>query len=533
MGMVFSRFKECRSKIAFLGIISGFLTLVFLTISKASIWFDEAFSAYIIRFNFAEIWHYTSVDVHPPLYYFLLKIWSIFFGSSDFVLRSLSAFFGVLTIILAYFLVKRLYNKKIALLASSFLAISPMLIRYSQEARMYTMVAFLSVLTVRAFYEAWVAENTMKSKKKWRIIYIIAVCAGIWTQYLYALIPISLWIFRTIYILDRQGKKSNNSKLLLFFRFRNWKNDLRRFLSDFFAEKWFSSHLTIVVLYIPWIPFFISQATYVKAKFWIPALNFSTIPNMISNFLFYLDADDTNGWLSIVAMIILLIVVFFMFKKLVDKDFNDNLRINISVSIAPVILLYIASLPPFSSIFVDRYLLMAEVFMSILLAIISIKLFESRKSISVILTLLIIFSHIFGVFQLNLQKGISKNGGEITEIRQAIEKVRNEESNATIAVGGFLFYSAAQYSNSKSKVWFYGEPPIYRSGDMIRSDYTLKIESSKEEFSSNKEFFVITPYSDDVNKNSPISGYKLSKEIDYNNSINGSPLYKILKFIKK
>ena len=143
--MVFSRFKKCRSKIAFLGIISGFLTLVFLTISKASIWFDEAFSAYIIRFNFAEIWHYTSVDVHPPLYYFLLKIWSVFFGSSDFALRSLSVFFGFLTIILAYFLVKRLYNKKIALLAISFLAISPMLIRYSQEARMYTMVAFLSI----------------------------------------------------------------------------------------------------------------------------------------------------------------------------------------------------------------------------------------------------------------------------------------------------------------------------------------------------------------------------------------------------
>ena len=286
MGMVFSRFKKCRSKIAFLGIILGFLTLVFLTISKASIWFDEAFSAYIIRFNFSEIWHYTSVDVHPPLYYFLLKIWSLFFGSSDFALRSMSAFFGALTIILSYFLVKRLYDRKNALFASSFLAISPMLIRYSQEARMYTMVSFLGVLTVRAFYEAWVVKNTAENKKKWRIIYIIAVCAGIWTQYLYALIPISLWIFRTIYILGRQEKKLNKYKFLPFFRFRNWKNDLRRFLSDFFAEKWFSSHLTIVVLYIPWIPFFISQATYVKAKFWIPALNFSTIPNMISNFLF-------------------------------------------------------------------------------------------------------------------------------------------------------------------------------------------------------------------------------------------------------
>lgn len=86
MGMV-SRFKKCRSKIAFLGIISGFLSIVFLTISKASIWFDEAFSAYIIRFNFAEIWHYTSVDVHHATLLFLTKnLERIFFGSSDFAL---------------------------------------------------------------------------------------------------------------------------------------------------------------------------------------------------------------------------------------------------------------------------------------------------------------------------------------------------------------------------------------------------------------------------------------------------------------
>ncbi len=530
MGMVFSRFKKCRSKIAFLGIISGFLSIVFLTISKASIWFDEAFSAYIIRFNFAEIWHYTSVDVHPPLYYFLLKIWSVFFGSSDFALRSLSALFGVLTIILAYFLVKRLYNKKIALLAISFLAISPMLIRYSQEARMYTMVAFLSVLTVRAFYEAWAAENTMKSKKKWRIIYIIAVCAGIWTQYLYALIPISLWIFRAVYISKNQ-EKNNRFHLFSCLKFQKQKNSTGQFFGNFFAEKWLSSHLIIAFLYTPWVPFFVSQATYVKAKFWIPALDFTTIPNMVSNFFFYLDASKTNGWLSLIAMGILLIIVIFTFEKWRSKKNNSIFWLIFSVSVIPIFLLYIASLPPFSSIFVDRYLLMAEVFVSILMAIIAVKLFENKKSISILLIILIIFSHIFGIFQLNLQKGISKNGGEITEIRQAIEKVRNEKNNAAIAVGGFLYYSAAQYSNNESKIWFYGEPPIYRSGDMIRADYTPKIENDSS-FLKNKEFFIISPYNS-ADKKSPIAGYNFSKEMDYNNSLNGDSLYKILKFIKK
>ena len=174
---------------------------------------------------------------------------------------------------------------------------------------------------------------------------------------------------------------------------------------------------------------------------------------------------------------------------------------------------------------------MAEVFVSILMAIIAVKLFENKKSVSILLIILIIFSHIFGIFQLNLQKGISKNGGEITEIRQAIEKVRNKKNNAAIVVGGFLYYSAAQYSNNESKIWFYGEPPIYRSGDMIRADYTPKIEHDSS-FLNNKEFFIISPYNS-ADKKSPISGYNFSEEMDYNNSLNGDPLYKILKFIKK
>jgi putative membrane protein len=147
--------------IGLLGVVSGFLLLTLPTLAKASIWFDEAFSAYLIRYDFAKIWHLTSVDVHPPLYYFALKIWSLIFGTSDFGLRSLSVFFGVLTLIFAFYLIKRIFKStKTALLSMVMLAISPMFVRYSQEIRMYMMVAFLSILTVRAFYEIYLAKNS-------------------------------------------------------------------------------------------------------------------------------------------------------------------------------------------------------------------------------------------------------------------------------------------------------------------------------------------------------------------------------------
>ena len=66
----FSRLAEI-SIVGF--ILAAFTGITFATIGRSSIWFDEAFGAYLIRFNFAEIFHYTSLDVHPPFYYWLLK----------------------------------------------------------------------------------------------------------------------------------------------------------------------------------------------------------------------------------------------------------------------------------------------------------------------------------------------------------------------------------------------------------------------------------------------------------------------------
>ena len=85
--------------------IGIFLALTLTRLTASSIWFDEAFSAYIIRFDWADLTHYTAIDVHPPLYYYLLKLWSLLFGSSLASLRAMSVFLGVVAIILLYFLV--------------------------------------------------------------------------------------------------------------------------------------------------------------------------------------------------------------------------------------------------------------------------------------------------------------------------------------------------------------------------------------------------------------------------------------------
>jgi mannosyltransferase len=83
------------------------LMLRLQTASTRSIWFDEAWSWRMSRFPLAELIERTAADVHPPLYYLLLKAWTALFGDSPLAMRSMSALFGVLTILAAYDLVRR------------------------------------------------------------------------------------------------------------------------------------------------------------------------------------------------------------------------------------------------------------------------------------------------------------------------------------------------------------------------------------------------------------------------------------------
>ncbi|MBX9721681.1 MAG: glycosyltransferase family 39 protein, partial [Candidatus Obscuribacterales bacterium] len=120
-----------------------FATISFFNMTNSSIWFDEAFSAYIAQFNFAEIAAFTATDVHPPFYYWVLKVWTLLFGTSEVAFRSMSLLFGAGAIAAGYILARRFFGRLVAGVSLIFLVLSPMLIRYSDEARMYTLAVFI------------------------------------------------------------------------------------------------------------------------------------------------------------------------------------------------------------------------------------------------------------------------------------------------------------------------------------------------------------------------------------------------------
>jgi 4-amino-4-deoxy-L-arabinose transferase-like glycosyltransferase len=123
-----------------------FLGLVMrLVIISQSFWLDEAIGAIVVKtFSFREILlKFPLTDNHPPIYYLILKGWSLIFGYSEMSLRMPSVIFGVATVYLVYKLAKE-FTKINPLIPTLLLATSPLHIYYSQEARMYSLAAFLA-----------------------------------------------------------------------------------------------------------------------------------------------------------------------------------------------------------------------------------------------------------------------------------------------------------------------------------------------------------------------------------------------------
>ncbi len=148
----------------FLSLLIIGASLRLLNLGKESIWWDEGFSIWVAKMGLLGMLKtVAAVDFNPPLYYLLLHVWMRLFGGSETAVRSLSALFGILSIAAIYFLAERIFNKKTGLIAALFLSISEFQVYYSQEARGFTLMLFLTILSFYYFIGLLRARNFASS----------------------------------------------------------------------------------------------------------------------------------------------------------------------------------------------------------------------------------------------------------------------------------------------------------------------------------------------------------------------------------
>ena len=119
-------------------------------------------------------------DFKPPVYAYLDVIPVKLLGLNEFAIRFPSALFGVLTVLVTYFLVKRIFyqskNKEnYALLSSLFLAISPWHILLSRAAFEANVASFFIVLGIWGFLSA------VQDKKWYLVISAVSFALSMYT----------------------------------------------------------------------------------------------------------------------------------------------------------------------------------------------------------------------------------------------------------------------------------------------------------------------------------------------------------------
>jgi mannosyltransferase len=270
--------------------------LRFYRLDGQSLWADEGNSVALAGRSLAEITYGAAYDIHPPLHYYLLHFWVCPFGTSEFAVRSLSAVIGTLLVGLTFLLGRCLFDSWVGLVAAFLSAISPFQIYYSQEARMYILLAALSALSIYFLLKFVEAEAVDTGRQRslflWAGFYILATVLALYTHYSF---PFILLLENLVYVLwlnaeARRGGGRGRRRGLVLGR----------------ALRWAALQLTIILLFLPWLPTAYRQVTTWPA----PHQAYSLLPTLADVYRLLclglsVKTSETVGTLIIFAFFIL------------------------------------------------------------------------------------------------------------------------------------------------------------------------------------------------------------------------------------
>jgi len=299
-----------------------------------ALWHDEAFSAQYIKYGWGEMWDRIVLDVHPPLYYYVLRLWSYVFGNSLLSLRGMSILFGVLTVWAGYKLVQKAFkNDGLALLAALFLAINPYQIQYALEARMYTLGTFLVMLSSYMLLKA--LES--RSKRDW-LYYGLAAAAAFYTHY-YLIFSILAQGLYALYAVWKDG---------------SWKSPLR---DNQLVNLGLAGGLA-GLLYVPWLPPLLEQLARVGGGYWIPPMDRWSVPGTIWKIV--MGGQGISRNVLVIATVLSLVLLVYYIRRTVEKE-KWMMALGLLVPFAVTVTLY-------KDVYLDRYFVFASLYMSIMVA---------------------------------------------------------------------------------------------------------------------------------------------------------------------
>lgn len=135
-----------RTPAAFFAVCIGLALLVRLPLLGRSLWFDEVCMSSQRIGTFEQLLATLYVDIHPPLFVTFMHAFGRVFGDGELALRLPALLAGLASIPVLWWTGHRLVGDRAARWATLLLALSPVHVWYSTEARLYTPMVLLTLL---------------------------------------------------------------------------------------------------------------------------------------------------------------------------------------------------------------------------------------------------------------------------------------------------------------------------------------------------------------------------------------------------
>jgi len=222
-------------------IILGLFLRVFPAF-KLEIWFDEAYTVFTSNQPF---WRLIWLEpVHPPLFYWLIKIWSQI-RTDVFFLRIPSLIFSFFNFLLIYLIAKEIkFNKYFPTLTVLFFTLSHLNIEESFQIRMYALVLMLMLLSFWAFLKILFNSQGLKF---YLFVFCLVNFLGLFTDYAFIWYYLALTLGVFIFLFLRENRLSKKQLIFLDYGF------------------WISSALMIL-----WLPVFVRNLSRALSYLYSP-----------------------------------------------------------------------------------------------------------------------------------------------------------------------------------------------------------------------------------------------------------------------
>ncbi len=311
---------------AYFSVIVLSILAYLIIVGGKSVWGDEAYTFAMLKHSFGDMCSITAADVHPPLYYILLKIFTYPFGYSLLSAKIFSIITYIAIIAFGGYHIRKIINERTAIMFMVLFLFYPFMLAYSLEVRMYSLAAMFVFMSAIYAYKVY-----SEDKKINIVLYALFTLCSAYTHY-FALMAAGIVFLE-----------------LLVFVIKNKREKLKQLII---------ATAVMAIGFIPWLGKLLGQ---LKEKsdngFWIPPITRSTVIGYLKS-VFGINVIPHYEWLCKTFFYVCCLMFLAAFIYAIIKLKNKNNALAILAILVPIFVMVIGIgvSVAYKPVFITRYI---------------------------------------------------------------------------------------------------------------------------------------------------------------------------------